>query len=209
RHVRGHRRHRLRVAVGMGHARSRTPLGSRAEPRSWPASPVARRGERAAARFAALSRSSHAYRRRVARRRRPRATRRTREPNRRPGIAEVEGRDRRGPRPSRARPRPRDLVLPQPPLLPSRAPRRRALNARRRDARRRPPRPATASVPLVTGPIVRVTAATVAFVSFTVIANGDPVVVPDGATVADLLTQMGLGAKWVIVERNGEPVSRR
>lgn len=40
-------------------------------------------------------------------------------------------------------------------------------------------------------------------------ANGDPVEVPDGSTVDDLLAAMGLGGKWVLVERNGEPVERR
>lgn len=39
-------------------------------------------------------------------------------------------------------------------------------------------------------------------------ANGDPVDVPEGATVTDLLTSLGLGGKWVLVERNGEPVER-
>ena len=43
----------------------------------------------------------------------------------------------------------------------------------------------------------------------TVVANGDPVKVADGATVDDLLTTLGLGGRWVIVERNGEPVERR
>jgi sulfur carrier protein len=42
-----------------------------------------------------------------------------------------------------------------------------------------------------------------------VLANGDPTEVPDGATVADLLHSLGLGGKWVLVERNGEPVARR
>jgi sulfur carrier protein len=42
-----------------------------------------------------------------------------------------------------------------------------------------------------------------------VIVNGDPAEVPDGATVEDLLHTMGLGGKWVLVERNGEPVARR
>jgi sulfur carrier protein len=42
-----------------------------------------------------------------------------------------------------------------------------------------------------------------------VVANGDAVELNDGATLADLLGQMGLGAKWVVVERNGEPVPRR
>ena len=41
-----------------------------------------------------------------------------------------------------------------------------------------------------------------------VIANGDPVELDDGATVDDLLTALGLGGKWVIVERNREPVER-
>jgi thiamine biosynthesis protein ThiS len=39
--------------------------------------------------------------------------------------------------------------------------------------------------------------------------NGDPVEVADGATVLDLLEQLDLGPKWVVVERNGEPVERR
>ena len=42
-----------------------------------------------------------------------------------------------------------------------------------------------------------------------VVANGDPVEVQDGATVADLLTALQLGARWVLVERNGEPVPRK
>ena len=41
-----------------------------------------------------------------------------------------------------------------------------------------------------------------------VLANGDPVELPAGATVADLLTTLRLGGKWVLVERNGEPVPR-
>jgi sulfur carrier protein len=41
-----------------------------------------------------------------------------------------------------------------------------------------------------------------------VIANGDPVDLPDGATVETLLTHLGLGGKWVLVEQNGEPVRR-
>jgi len=43
-----------------------------------------------------------------------------------------------------------------------------------------------------------------------VTVNGDTVTV-DAAhtTIADLLDQLGLGAKWVLVERNGEPVDRR
>ena len=41
------------------------------------------------------------------------------------------------------------------------------------------------------------------------VVNGDDTEVADGATVLDLLTQLGLGPKYVIVERNGEPVERR
>jgi thiamine biosynthesis protein ThiS len=41
-----------------------------------------------------------------------------------------------------------------------------------------------------------------------VLANGKPTDVPDGATVDDLLHQLRLGGKWVLVERNGEPVPR-
>lgn len=43
----------------------------------------------------------------------------------------------------------------------------------------------------------------------TVVSNDDPVSLPDGTTVAGLLEHLGLGAKWVLVERNGEPVERR
>ncbi len=42
-----------------------------------------------------------------------------------------------------------------------------------------------------------------------VVANGDPVELAEGATVADLLDALGLAAKWVVAERNGEPVNRR
>jgi sulfur carrier protein len=42
-----------------------------------------------------------------------------------------------------------------------------------------------------------------------VVANGNAVQLDDGATLADLLGRLGLGAKWVVVERNGEPVNRR
>jgi sulfur carrier protein len=41
-----------------------------------------------------------------------------------------------------------------------------------------------------------------------VITNGDPVELADGSTVDDLLTALGLGGKWVVVERNREPVAR-
>ena len=42
-----------------------------------------------------------------------------------------------------------------------------------------------------------------------VTANGKPVEIDDGATVTELLENLGLGAKWVLVERNGEPVPRK
>jgi thiamine biosynthesis protein ThiS len=42
-----------------------------------------------------------------------------------------------------------------------------------------------------------------------VLANGSPTELPNGSTVEDLLTALGLGGKWVLVERNGEPVPRR
>lgn len=38
--------------------------------------------------------------------------------------------------------------------------------------------------------------------------NGEATEVPDGASADALLTQLNLGAKWVLVERNGEPVAR-
>lgn len=41
-----------------------------------------------------------------------------------------------------------------------------------------------------------------------VVANGDPVELAEGATVDDLLAALGLAGKWVIVERNREPVER-
>lgn len=40
-------------------------------------------------------------------------------------------------------------------------------------------------------------------------ANGKSVELDDGATLGDLLGRLGLGAKWVVIERNGEPVARR
>lgn len=42
-----------------------------------------------------------------------------------------------------------------------------------------------------------------------VVSNGDPVDLAEGATVGDLLELLGLGGKWVLVERNGEPLERR
>jgi sulfur carrier protein len=41
------------------------------------------------------------------------------------------------------------------------------------------------------------------------VVNGDETELADGATALDLLEHLGLGPKWVIVERNGEPVERR
>ncbi len=41
-----------------------------------------------------------------------------------------------------------------------------------------------------------------------VLANGDPVEMAEGASVEDLLGVLGLGGRWVLVERNGEPVPR-
>ena len=41
-----------------------------------------------------------------------------------------------------------------------------------------------------------------------VTANGDPVELDEGATVDDLLRALSLGGRWVIVERNGQPVPR-
>lgn len=40
-------------------------------------------------------------------------------------------------------------------------------------------------------------------------ANGAPLELVDGATVADLLEAMGLTDRVVVVELNGEPVDRR
>jgi sulfur carrier protein len=41
-----------------------------------------------------------------------------------------------------------------------------------------------------------------------VMANGEPLDLPDGATVTDLLAALGLAERWVVVECNGEPVCR-
>jgi len=38
--------------------------------------------------------------------------------------------------------------------------------------------------------------------------NGKPKAVEDGATIGDLITLLGLRARSVVVERNGEPVRR-
>jgi sulfur carrier protein len=42
-----------------------------------------------------------------------------------------------------------------------------------------------------------------------VVANGAPTELRDDATLIDLLAVLGLGAKWVVAERNGEAVPRR
>lgn len=42
-----------------------------------------------------------------------------------------------------------------------------------------------------------------------VVANGQPIDLPDGATVASLLEAMNLTKRVVVVECNGEPVDRR
>jgi len=41
-----------------------------------------------------------------------------------------------------------------------------------------------------------------------VTANGDAVELDDGATVDDLLARLGLGGRWVLVERNGDALNR-
>ena len=41
-----------------------------------------------------------------------------------------------------------------------------------------------------------------------VTANGEVVELADDATVEDLLAALGLGGRWVLVERNGEAVRR-
>jgi sulfur carrier protein len=41
-----------------------------------------------------------------------------------------------------------------------------------------------------------------------VVANGEPVGLPDGATLPDLFEVLGVRARWVLVELNGEPVER-
>ncbi len=42
----------------------------------------------------------------------------------------------------------------------------------------------------------------------TVFVNGAPMEVPEGSSVDDLLHLLELDGKWVVVERNGEPVPR-
>ncbi|MDP8993250.1 MAG: sulfur carrier protein ThiS [Actinomycetota bacterium] len=41
-----------------------------------------------------------------------------------------------------------------------------------------------------------------------VVANGEVVELGEGATVDHLLSSLGLGGRWVLVERNGQPVAR-
>lgn len=41
-----------------------------------------------------------------------------------------------------------------------------------------------------------------------VVANGDPVELADGAGLLDLFDRLGVGAKWVVAEVNGEAVPR-
>ena len=41
-----------------------------------------------------------------------------------------------------------------------------------------------------------------------VVANGKDVTLPDNATVASLVDELGLTGKLLLVERNGEPVER-
>lgn len=41
-----------------------------------------------------------------------------------------------------------------------------------------------------------------------VFANGNPTDLPEGSTLVELLDRLGLGAKWVVAERNGEAVAR-
>jgi thiamine biosynthesis protein ThiS len=43
----------------------------------------------------------------------------------------------------------------------------------------------------------------------TVVVNGREHDVPTGETVARLLDRLGLGSRFALVERNGEPVERR
>ena len=42
-----------------------------------------------------------------------------------------------------------------------------------------------------------------------VTANGELVELDEGASVDELLAHLGLGRRWVLVERNGTPVNRR
>ena len=46
-------------------------------------------------------------------------------------------------------------------------------------------------------------------VGLTIIVNGEAREIASGCTLVALLESMDLGPKWVVVERNGEPVERR
>ena len=41
-----------------------------------------------------------------------------------------------------------------------------------------------------------------------VVANGDPVELPDGARLIQLFEALGVGARWVVAEVNGDAVAR-
>lgn len=41
-----------------------------------------------------------------------------------------------------------------------------------------------------------------------VVANGDEVTLPEGSGLLDLFEALGVGAKWVVAELNGEAVPR-
>ena len=41
-----------------------------------------------------------------------------------------------------------------------------------------------------------------------VLVNGDEVETPDGSSLGQLLEQLGLGRRLIVVERNGDPVPR-
>lgn len=42
-----------------------------------------------------------------------------------------------------------------------------------------------------------------------VVANGKPVELGEGARLSDLLDALGLGARWVVAEVNGEAIDRK
>ena len=41
-----------------------------------------------------------------------------------------------------------------------------------------------------------------------IVANGKPREVPDGATIVDFLASLGWKPQWVVVELNGDPIER-
>jgi len=43
----------------------------------------------------------------------------------------------------------------------------------------------------------------------TIVANGTPRRIDDGATIVDFLRELGWKPEWVVVEHNGEPVERQ